>query len=229
MRLRAVVAVHVDHRRAAGERARDADEPGGIRLGEDFRVLALIRPEPVQHHAERAVALVLLDIEEPGRIARPDDVGRGVDHAVGEVLPRGEIAHAKGQEFRAELVGAPGEFRMIGRMARRREAEEGLAGGERVAVDEDRLLAAVARPAAEDAVLAARAEPRIIGPGAVGLRRLAVVLLDPRPHFGDQGFLQVRGRGERRVGVGVLAFRAAPGCRGRAQPGRAAPPASSPP
>ena len=164
------------------------------------------------------MALVLLDIEEPRRVARPDDVGRGVDDAVGEVLPRGEIAHAKGQELRAELVGAPGELGVIGRMARRREAEEGLAGGERVAVDEDRLLAAVARPAAEDAVLAARAEPRIIGPGTVGLRRLAVVLLDPRPHFGDQGFLQVRGRGERRVGVGVLLFEQRPdvgGERGR--------------
>ena len=58
------MAVHDDQRRTAKPSRPDADEPGRIRLDEDFRVLALVGPEAMQHHAERSMVLVLLDIEE---------------------------------------------------------------------------------------------------------------------------------------------------------------------
>ena len=71
---------------------------------------------------------------------------------------------------------------------------------------EDRLLAAGARLAAEDAVLAAMAEARVIGVGAVALRNLAVVLLQPRPHLAHELALQGAGRRQHSVGIGVLRF-----------------------
>ena len=64
MGLGGVVAMNGDQRRAAEPRPLDADEPGGVRLGEDLDVLVLLRPEPVQHHPERPMALILLDIEK---------------------------------------------------------------------------------------------------------------------------------------------------------------------
>ena len=100
---------------------------------------------------------------------------------------------------------APGEFRMIGRHGGRAPDGRTLALRQGVAVDEDRLVAAAARLAAENAVLAAVTEPRIIGLGAVGLRRVAVVLLQAGPHFGDE-HAATRGRGQHGVGVGVLLF-----------------------
>ena len=93
---------------------------------------------------------------------------------------------------------------MIGRMGRRDATKERLAFGARVAVDQHRLRPAFARPAAVDAVLPALAIARIIGPGPVDLRRLAVVFLEPPPRLVDKLPLQIGGRREQRVGVGVL-------------------------
>src|SRR5271165_1170826 len=193
-----------DQRRAAEPRPLDADEPGGVRLGEDLDVLALRRPEPMQHHPERSMALVLLDIEKTLRVAGPDDVAGRIDETVGEVRAALDVAHPYGQDLRAEIVGAPGELRVVGRMTRGFEVEERLAFGACVAVDQHRLVAALSRPSAIDAVLAAGAEPGIIGPWPVDLRRLAVVLLEPRAHLGDKRLLQIARRGERRFGISVL-------------------------
>ena len=150
------------------------------------------------------MVLVLLDVEKCARIARPDDVVGRVDDAVGEVLAALDVAHANGENFRAEIVGAPGELRVIGRMGGGGEMKERLALGPRVAVDQHHLLAAVARSSAIDPMLAAVTVARIIGPGPVDLRRLAVVLLEARPHFAHELFLQLGRRREQRVGIGVL-------------------------
>ena len=104
------------------------------------------------------------------------------------------------------MVGAPGEFRMVGRMAGSRKAEEGLALGARVAVDQHRLLPALTRPAAVDSVLAAETIARIVGAWTVDLRRLAVVLPEPRPHLANELLLQFCARREQGVGIGVLSL-----------------------
>ena len=206
MGLRPVVAVDVDHRGPPVQRSRYADEPGRIGLGVDLDVVALAGPEPMQHHPERPMALVLLDIEEGRGVARPDDVVARVDDAVVAVVAGREVPDPDGQQLRAEVVGGPGELCVIGRMARRLEAEERLAGGQGVAVEQRLFRAAVARPAADGAVLPAGPVARVIGPGPVRPRRLAVVLLKPRPHFGGERPLKIGGRRQDRLGVGVLRF-----------------------
>ena len=72
---------------------------------------------------------------------------------------------------------------MIGRMARAGELKERFTLGAFIAVDENHFVAAAARTAAADAVLAAGAETRVIGPGPIGGRRVAVILLHPRAHL----------------------------------------------
>ena len=81
MRLRGVMPVHDDQGRPAEPRRGETDEPGGVGLGEDFDVLALGGSQAMQHHPERTMMLVLLDIEERRGIARPDQVVGGVDDA----------------------------------------------------------------------------------------------------------------------------------------------------
>src|SRR5580698_4022304 len=93
---------------------------------------------------------------------------------------------------------------MIGRMTRAGEMKKRLSLGARVAVDQHHLPAAFARLAAKDAALAARTKARVIGPGTVDLRRLAIILFEARAHFSLEFFLQAEGRRHDRVGVGVL-------------------------
>src|SRR5271157_3683332 len=75
---------------------------------------------------------------------------------------------------------------MVGRMTRAGELKKRLSLGPRVTVDQHRLRPVPARPSAIDAVLAAMAKARVIGPRPIHLRRLAVVLLEPRAHFAGQ-------------------------------------------
>ncbi len=181
-----------------------ADEPGRVVFHEHLNVVDLRGPQPMQHDAARTMALVLLDIEKRLRIARPDDLSGRPDDAIDEVRLALEVADCNGQDLGAEVVGAPREFRMVGRMARGGEMKKRLSPGARIAVDQHRLPAAFAGLAAIDAVLAAGAIARVIGPGPVDLRRLAVVLLEALAHFALELFLQTERRRQNRVGVGVL-------------------------
>ena len=154
-----------------------------------FDVVGLRGPQLMQHDAAGAVALILLDVEKPFRIARPDGVSGRPDDAVSEVRLALDIADYNGQDLGPEVVRAPGEFRMIRRMAPAGEMKKRFPLGARVAVDEHRLRAAPAGPAAIDAALAAATKARIIGPRPVDLRRLAVVLLEARAHLAPEFFL----------------------------------------
>ena len=58
----------------------------------------------MHHHPERPMMLVLLDIEERGGIARPDQVVGRIDDEVGTVLAPFDVAHAKRHHFGAEFV-----------------------------------------------------------------------------------------------------------------------------
>ena len=93
---------------------------------------------------------------------------------------------------------------MVGRMARGPEVEERPAGGARVAVDQHRLLAALARTPAIDPMLTAMAKARVIICKARPARRFAVVLLETGAHLANELALQGAGRGEHCVGIGVF-------------------------
>ena len=110
MRLRRIVAVDRDHRRAAEARGADGDEKGRIGFLEDLDVFALRRRQPMQHHPPRAMILVLLDIEEARRVGGPHRFAGGVLDAIGKVRFAGEVAHADRVHLRALVVGAPGEL-----------------------------------------------------------------------------------------------------------------------
>ena len=131
-----------------------------------------------------------------------------------------EVANGDGQDLGAEIVGAPGEFRMVGRMAPAGEMKESLSLRARVAVDQHCLRAAVAGLAAIDAPLAAGTKARIIGPWPVDLRRLAFILLEARAHFAPKLLLQPGRRRQKRVGISVFGLEQRPDVRG--QPARIA-------
>ncbi len=95
---------------------------------------------------------------------------------------------------------------MAGGMTGNRKAEEGLARGARVAVDQHRLVPSLTRPAAVDSVLAAETIARIIGVWSVDLGRLTVVLLEPRPHLANELLLKFCCRREQGVGIGVFSL-----------------------
>ena len=199
-----VVAVHRDDGRSSEPGRFDADEPGRIVLYEHFDVVALCCPEPMQHDPARAMVLILLDIEKRRRIAGPHNVSGRAPYTVREIPLAFEVANRDGQDLGAEVVRAPGEFRMVGRMAPAGEMKERLSFGPRVAIDQHGLRAALAGLAAIDAPLAAGTKARVIGPRPVDLRRLAVVFLEARAHFAPKLFLQPGGRRQNRVGIGVF-------------------------
>src|ERR1700722_12120486 len=137
----------------------------------------------MQHDTARPVALVLLDVEKRLRVARPDDLSGRPNDVVGKVRLALEVADCNCQHLGAEVVGAPGELRMVRRMTGAGEMKKRLSLGARVAVNQHRLRAARAGLAAVDAALAAGTKPRIIRPWPVDLRRLAVILFEARAHF----------------------------------------------
>ena len=204
-RLRGVVAMHRNDGGAAEARGFYADEPGRIVLHEHFDVVGLRGREPMQHDAAGAVTLILLDIEKRQRIAPSKQCLRSLRRRGRQGPSRArKVANRNGQHLGAEVVGAPGEFRMIRRMAPADEMKERLALGARVAVDEHRLRAAPAGLAAIDAALAAATKAGVIGPWPVDLRRLAVILLEARAHLALELFLQAERRRQNGVGIGVL-------------------------
>jgi hypothetical protein len=155
-------------------------------------------------HPRRPVLRVEPHVVEGGRIRGPDRGARDVGHEIRQVGAGGEVAYAGGVELGPGLVGRPHRLAVIGRVGDAAELEEGLAGGERVAVEQHLVAAAAARRAAEQGVLPARAVAAEIGVGPVGGRDRGVVLLDPPLHLGKQRVLQRAGAGHHRVGMSVL-------------------------
>lgn len=84
---------------------------------------------------------------------------------------------------------------------------------QRVAVQHDMRLAAVARRAGEQLMLAAFAEFPEIGERAVRRRHAGIILLDPSAHLLDQLLLQAVGMAEQALGVAVLGFEIGPDIR----------------
>ena len=182
----------------------DMGEPAGILLLVDQDIVRLRRSQPVPPHLHRAMIVVELDVEEALAVGAPDHAAVGLlDEivAVPAVLP---FAHPDREIFRALDVGAPGREPVVVGMARAAELEIVMGLGELVAVEHDVRLAAVARPAAEQFVLAALAELAEVGERTVRRRHAGIVLLDPPAHLRDQRLLQGGGMAEQALGIAVL-------------------------
>ena len=116
----------------------------------------------------RPVVFVELDVEEVRGVLAPHHAAVAVLDQVVEVLSGGPVAHPDRKIFRALDIGAPGLEPVVGRMPRAAEPEIFVVGGERIAVEDDVGVAAVARHPAEQFMLAAVAEFAEIGERTVG-------------------------------------------------------------
>ncbi len=193
-----------DHAEAAAGALMQMGEPAGILLLVDERVVGLPGAEPVPPHLHRAMVVVELHIEEALAVLAPDDAAVGLLDQIVKILARRPVADADGEIFRALGVGAPGLQLVIVRVAAAAELEIFVVFGERVAVEHDLALAAVARHAAEQFVLPALAKPAEIGERSVGRGHAGIVLLDPPAHLAHQRLLKRRGVAEQALGVAVL-------------------------
>ena len=128
-------------------------------------------------------------------------------------VPVSPVAHADREIFRTLGVGAPGLQFVVRRMPRAAELEIFVVRGQRVAVEHDLHVAAVARRAAEHFMLPALAELAQIGERAVRRGHAGIVFLDPPAHFRDQLLLQGGGVAEQALGVVVLGFQIFPDIR----------------
>ena len=187
----------------------DIGEQAGIGFLIEQFVRALRRAEPVAQHTRRAVVVIECDIDESAGIGGPDHLAGGIGDRIRQVLAGVEIAHADQEQFRAGLVGAPGEEAMVGAVLGIAEIEELLALGEGVGIEHDLLppgLATLvrARFAADQRVFAAAPVAAVIQEWPVRLRRLAVILLDAPAHLFDQFALEYLRRRHQRVAPGVL-------------------------
>jgi hypothetical protein len=183
---------------------RDRDEVAWIGRLVDEHVVGRGSAEAMAKHARRAVLRVEPHVVERRRIRGPHRGARHVGHQIRQVDTGGEIAHTGGVELGPGLIGRPHQETMVGRVSDAAELEEGLAGRERVAVEQHLVGAAAAGRAAEQRMLSALAVAAKIGIGPVRRRDRGVILLDPPLHLGEQRVLQRAGAGHHRLGMGVL-------------------------
>src|SRR4249920_2150282 len=133
-------------------------EPAGIFLFIDQDVVGLPCPEAMAPDLHRAMIVVEFDVEERTRIDAPYHRAVGFLHAVVTVRTCRPVAHANGKILRALDVAAPGLKPVIRRMPGAAELEVVVLPRKLVAVENDFSLAAVARAAPEQFVLATLTE-----------------------------------------------------------------------
>ena len=181
-------------------------KPAGILFLIDQRVVSLLGAEPMAPDLHRPVIVVELDVEEAVAVLAPDDAAVGLlDEvvAIGAISP---IAHADRKIFRALGVGAPRLQLVVRRMPRAAELEIFMVRGQRIAVEHDLDVAAIARRAPKQFMLPALAKFPQIGKRTVRRRHAGIIFLDPAAHLRDQLLLQGRGMAEQAFGVVVLGF-----------------------
>src|SRR5215510_3701393 len=89
-------------------------------------------------------------------------------------------------------------------MSRLAQIEERKIFGDAVAIEEDFFLAAVARLATDQRMLAPRLETGEIGEGAVRLRHARLILLHAAAHLLHEPLLQFPRAGQDRAAIGIL-------------------------
>ena len=204
--LRGLVIAAGDDAEAAGRALMQMGEPAEILFLINQRVVGLLRAKPMPPHLHRAMVVVELDVEEAVAVRAPDDAAIGLLDEIVAIRAGRPVAHANRKIFRAFGVGAPRLQLVVMRMPRAAELEVFVVRGQRVAVEHDLHVAAVARRAAEQFMLPALAEFSQIGKRAVRRRHAGIVFLDPPAHFRNQLLLQGRGMAEQALGVVVFSF-----------------------
>ena len=179
-------------------------KPAGIAFFIDQNIVALLCPEAVQPDLHRAVVVIEFDIEERRRIDAPHHRAVGFLDEIVEIFPGRPVSHADCKILRTLDVGTPGFKPVVGRMPGAAEPEVVVLGGEFVAVEDDFGLAAVARAAPEQFVLAAFAEFSHVGESAVRRGHAGIILLDAPAHLLDQRFLQGGGVAKQAFRIVVL-------------------------
>ncbi len=195
-----------DHAEAAARALMQMGEPAGILLLVDQHIVGLFRAQSMPPYLHRPMVVVELDVEEAVCVQAPDHAAIGLLDEIVEVGAACPVAHADRKIFRAFRVRAPGVQPVVRRMPAAAELEILFARGERVAVEHDAYLAAIARGAAEHLMLAALAELAQIGERPVGRGHAGIVLLDPRAHLRHQLLLQRCGVAKQALGIVVLGF-----------------------
>lgn len=191
----------------------DVREPADVLLLVDEDVVGLHRAEAMAVDLQRAMVVVDVDVIEERQIEAPDHAAAGLRQDIGQVLAGIPAPDADGEELGPAQVGAPGFEPVVRRMARAAELE--VVGGlcQCVAVEDDLDVAAAARRAADQLVLATVSELPQIGEGPVRRGYAQIVLLDSAAHFRDQRLLQRLRRRQQRLGIGVFGLEIGPDIR----------------
>ena len=164
------MVVGADQQEPVVARAGDTDEESGVSLFVDQLVGVLFRAQHVPENPAGAVVVVLPGVEQRQAVRRPDCPAGGALEAVGVVLAAVQIADLQGEELRALGIHAPGHEPVVVTDRCTGHAEVAVARCFLVAVEDDvlRALAVIVSVlAAVDGVLAAGAEPDVVGVGTV--------------------------------------------------------------
>ncbi len=154
-----------------------------------------VRADGMAQDLARAVLVVEPDVEQRPTVRRPFEVSVivgdvGIDDGAGRGLD-----DVNGAEFRALCIDGISDEPVVGAVRDIGNAEIGMVLGECVAVDQNLLIAAVAREPAEQGMLTARHEARVVGERAVRRRHRGIVFLDTFLHLGEELLLQLFGVG----------------------------------
>ena len=186
--------------------AADRDEPGRVGLVVDRSVFVVFGPEPVQPDAAGAMVVVDPDIEERGTVRGPDHAAVRPCHMIGRIVPGRYVADLDGVEFRAFVVGRPGEEIVSTGGFAIAEFEELMALGQRIAVEQDGLGSAAPRDAAEQLVLTVFPEARVVFERTIGYGDIGVLVFHAAAHLLHKPLLKRRRRGHDGFRIGVLAL-----------------------
>ena len=194
----------------AAQRLRDRDEEGGVRLLVEHGIVRRVAAQGVQPDAERAQAVVQLDVEERAAVLGPLDGARGVGDEVGALLAALQVADVDAEALRAVLVRGVGEEAAVEGRLEGGQPEIVLAARQLVLVEDDDRLRLVERAAHPGAVLGAGGEAPLVLEPALARRDRLVVLLDPALQLGVQALHEAAVRRHEGLVIGVLGLDVGP-------------------
>ena len=165
------------------------------------QVVLRARADPVPPELVRPLLLLVLhDVEEGLAVAGPGDRVHPRD-LLQPIRAAAQVAHVQVVLAEARLVDRVGQLVAVVADLPTAQAEELLARGERVHVEDDLLRGVERRLATQDRVLLSLLRPLVVPVRSNSNRRARVVLLDAREHLAVEPLLQLFGRFHHRVGV----------------------------
>ena len=216
-------AGRLDHQVALAAGQAHVDVEALVRLLEHHGVRLRRGADPVPPDPVRPPGVVHGRVEHGGAVQGPRAAGVGVRDLVRQRGPGGQVLDPEREPLVAREVGGVGQPALVRAGPERAEAEEVVALGELVAVEQyffpvERLavcghrrddLAGPDRAAAVHRVLLALDRPGVVPPAALAHRDGQVALLRARLDLGEDLLAQRGQVGRDRVGVGVLGLQVA--------------------